>query len=48
MRQPRSEGVGGGRALGDFAELYPDQNETDYAGLSGALREETVEVTTGV
>jgi len=42
MRHLWSEGVGGDRALAEFSELYPDQNETDYTALSGAFREDTV------
>jgi hypothetical protein len=36
------------RALGEFAELYADQNERDYAALQGAVTSGRVEVQTAI
>jgi uncharacterized protein (DUF2252 family) len=36
------------RALADFAELYADQNELDYAALSAAVKTGRVEAQTGL
>ena len=36
------------RALGDFAELYADQNELDYAALSAAVKTQRVKAQTGL
>jgi hypothetical protein len=36
------------RSLADFAELYADQNDSDYATLQHAVRMGTVAAETGV
>ena len=35
-------------ALADFAELYADQNELDYAALSAAVKTGRVKAETGL